>query len=208
MKTRDIVDLLAERPIVHPTTIESLTWRGRELVVTVSGYPWWEGPKTPFETVGTMKLVFSDVGRGHLLTDEIDLDDDEALENFEVQLVSNVPWAQACEWSIFCSSPMSEPLALYTQVHDFLSGCDAFLAPRDFLNQAHSMSKFVSVAESNGYLVARGPRCIKDVVCAELERQGVVHNVLHHSSGRNPKFLVSLGDSSFVCDSATAELPD
>jgi hypothetical protein len=207
MKSCDLYELLTERPIVHPTRIDGVSWRGRKLIIAVRGYRWWESPYAERQAEGAMSLVFYDVGGGCLFTDEFDLDDDEALEDFEVRLVSEVPWAQACDWSIYCSGPIVQPLTLYSRVHDYLHLSDAFLTPEHFLNQAADLSRFAAMAQSSGFLVGRGPCCIRDLICDELDRQSVPHNVVRTVGDTEPKFLVRLGRSAFLCESALAELP-
>lgn len=207
MKSRDLSELLTERPIVHPTRIDGVVWRGRKLIITVRGFRWWEGPYTEPQVEGEISLVFNDVGDGRLLTDEFDLDDDEALEDLEVRLVSEIPWAQACDWSVYCSGPISQPLTLYSILHDYLYSSDAFLTPEHFLNQASVLSKFAAMASLSGFLVGRGPSCIRDLICDELNRQSVPHYVLGTVTHTEPKFLVRLGNSAFLCGSAQVELP-
>lgn len=207
MQTRDLVVLLAERPIVHPTRIESVSWRGRKLTIAVSGYQWWASPYVDRQAEGGLNLVFDDLGDGCLVTDEFVAADDKALDHFGVFPVSEVPWAQACRWSVYCSGPIGEPLALYGKVHDYLSAADAFLRAEHFLNQADDLSRFVSMTQSAGFMVAHGPRCIRDLVCQELERQSVPHNVLETRDDTEPSLLVRLGDCAFFCERASAEYP-
>ncbi len=206
MKTCDLVELLSERPIVHPTRIEGATINGRKLTIAVRGYRWWESPYVDRQVEGGANLVFGDLGEGRLVTDEFGPDDDEALEDFEVISVSEVPWAQACNWSVYCSGSIREPLILHAKVHDFLSARGAFLPPERFLNQAYDLSKFVGMAQSDGFMIASGPRCIRDLVCEELERQSVPHNVLGTPADTEPRLLVRLGSSAFFCETAWAEI--
>jgi len=207
MRTRDLCELLAERPILHPTRIDGVTWRGRKLIIAARGYRWWEKPYVDRQAEGAISFVFDDIGVGSLLTDELNVDDDEALEDFEVKLVSEIPWAQACDWSIYCSGPISQPLILYSRVHDFLRSSGAFLTSEHFLNLAADLSRFTAMAQSNGFLVGRGPSCIRDLICDELVRQSVPHNVVNTVADTEPVFLVRLGGSAFFCQSAQAEIP-
>jgi len=207
MISRDLSELLTDRPIVHPTRIEGVVWRGRKLIIEVRGNRWWEGPYNAQQAEGAMSLVFEDVGDGCLRTDELDLDDDEALEDLEISLVSEVPWAQSSVWSIYSSGPIGQPLTLYRSVHDYLHSSGAFLTPEDSLNQAADLSRFVAMAQSNGCLVGCGPSCIRDLICDELGRQSVPHNVVRTGARAEPKFLVRLGNSAFFCESVHAEFP-
>jgi hypothetical protein len=205
MKNQDLAELLTDRPLVHPTRIDGVSWRGDQLIIQVRGYRWWEGPYSDRQTEGQIAFVFEGVGQGCLLTDEIDPQEDEALEDFEISLVSAVPWAQACDWSIYCSGAIAQPLTLYSTIHDYLCSNNSFLTAEHFLNQATDLSRFAAMAQTNGFLVARGPTCIRDLVCEDLVRQSVPHNVVQTVADTEPKFLIRLGNSAFLCESARAE---
>ncbi|MBT9473747.1 MAG: hypothetical protein V4514_20630 [Pseudomonadota bacterium] len=208
MKRRNLLDLLIDRPIVHPTRIDAVAWRGRQLTIAIRGHRWWASPYEDRQTEGKVSLVFNGLEEGRLLTDELNPDDDEALEGFEVIPVSDVPWAQGCDWSIYCSGPIGEPISLFAKVHDYLRLSEAFFGPEHFLNEATDISRFVAMTKAGGFLVGRGPACIRDLICAELERQGVPHNVVRTITDTGPKFLVRLGHSAFLCQEALAELAD
>lgn len=122
--------------------------------------------------------------------------------------VADVPWAQGSDWSIYCSGPIGDPVALFAGVQDYLRRHGAFLGPEDFLNQAERLSTFTAMAQATGFLVARGPACIRDLVCRELERQSVPHNVLSTVADTEPRLLVRLGGSAFFCEEALIELLD
>lgn len=208
MKRHNLLDLLTDRPIVHPTRIDGVAWRGRQLTIAVRGYRWWASPYENRQIEGEMSLIFNGLEKGFLLTDELEPDDDEALDGFEVLPVSDVPWAQACDWSIYCSGPIDEPVSLFAKVQDYLRLCGAFVGPEHFLNQATDISSFVTMTKVGGFLVGRGPSCIRDLICAELERQAVPHNVVQAPDDTEPEFLVRLGNSAFLCQEALAELSD
>ena len=61
---------------------------------------------------------------------------------------------------------------------------------------------------TDGCLVGRGPASIRDLICAELERQAVPHSVVHALGETEPQYLVRLGNSAFLCQEALAELSD
>ena len=208
MTRHELTALLAERPIVHPTRIDGVTWQRRQLVVEIRGYRWWASAYEDRQAEATASLVFNDVGDGRLRTDEFSPDDDEALDAFEVVAVADVPWAQGSDWSVYCSGPIGDPAALYVSVQDYLHRHGAFLGPEDFLHQAEELSSFTAMAQASGFLVARGPACIRDLVCSELERQSVPHNVLDTIFDTEPRLLVRLGNSAFFCQEALIELPD
>jgi hypothetical protein len=205
---RNLLDLLTERPIVHPTRIDSVTWSGRQLTIAVGGHPWLASPHEGEHREGAVSLVFTDLGEGRLFTDELEPDDDEALEDFEILPVSDVPWAQAHDWSIYCSAPISEPIALFAKIHDYLRRNEAFMGPEHFLNGAGDMSHFAAMTSTAGFLISRGPTCIRDLICAELDRQHVPHTVIQTTADTEPRYLVRLGDSAFLCEEALADLPD
>ena len=77
-----------------------------------------------------------------------------------------------------------------------------------FLNQAKDLSRFVAMVQSSGALVGQGPTPIRDLICAELERQRVPHNLVQIVPDVEALYLVRLGDSGFLCQEAFAELPD
>jgi hypothetical protein len=207
MARRDLIGILHERPIFHPTRIEEVLWRGRTLIISIRGARWWEGPYTGEPTDGEASIIFEEVGEGCLRTDELDPEFDEALEDLEVVPVSEVPWAQPRDWSIFCSGPLSEPMSVFRIVHDYLRSNEAFLQPEDILNQGADLAQFVAMTRSAGYLICRGPKSIRDLVGEELSRQATPHNVIEHTTRSWPKLLVRLGDSAFLCGSATLEWP-
>jgi hypothetical protein len=39
----ELIDLLSERQIVHPSRIVSSTFQGGEVRLSIEGYPWWQG---------------------------------------------------------------------------------------------------------------------------------------------------------------------
>ena len=208
MKRRNLLDLLADRPVVHPTRIDAVAWSGRQLTIAVRGHRWWASPYEERQTEGAISLVFNGLEEGRLFTDELEPDDEEALEDLEVSPVSDVPWAQSCDWSIYCSGPICEPVVLFAKVHDYLRVSDAFLGPEHFLNQATDISGFVALTMAGGCLVGRGPASMRDLICAELERQAVPHNVVHTLAETEPQYLVRLGNSAFLCREALAEISD
>jgi len=208
MKRRNLMDLLADKPIVHPTRIDAVVWRGRQLTIHVRGHRWWASPYEDRLSEGAISLVFNGLEDGRLFTDQLQPDDDGALAGFKVLPVSDVPWAQASRWSIYSSGPIAEPLALFAKVHDYLQQTQAFLGADRFLNQATDLSRFVATVQSSGALVGQGPTPIRDLICTELERQRVPHNVVQTVPDVEARYLVRLGDSGFLCQEAFAELPD
>jgi hypothetical protein len=201
----DLGELLAERDIIHPTQIETVSWSDDQLQITLRGYRWWERPYSDRSVDGRIRLIFGGLLDGSLRPDEFDFKDDEALDEFELLPASDVAWAQPSDWSIFCSGPIPEPLQIYIRLHDFLHDAGSFLTAGDFLNQADKLGAFSEMARSRSFLLARGPACVRDLLCRELERQAVPHNVLSTTADTAPNFLVRLGRSAFLCCSAEAE---
>ncbi|HVI31334.1 hypothetical protein [Phenylobacterium sp.] len=202
---KDLLKLLSEREIVHPTRITAASWRGRTLSINVAGFPWWEGPYVDRTGEGRCRLVFEGLGEGCLRTDEFDLLDDEALEDFSLTPVSETPWAQASDWSIYCSGALPEPLALYMRLQDELALAGSFLGPEAFLNGAARISAFRDMAARPGFLLARGPAFVRDVLLSELDRLGVAYNVVPGSADAEPQLLARLAGSAFFCEAAFAE---
>jgi len=207
MKRLNLVALLRETPVVHPTRIEQVIWKADRLTIEVRGHRWWADPGED-EAEGGISLVFTGLEDGCLRPDALVLDDDEALEDLSVIDVSLTPWAQACEWSIYTSGPVAQPERLFALVHDYLAEDGACFGPERFLNGGRSISRFTTIAEMGGSHVATGPACIRDLICAELERQSTPFNLVHSVAGPAPCFLVRLGDSAFLCREAFAEIAD
>lgn len=201
----ELIELLADREIVHPTKISSVVWSEGELVMSITGYRWWEQARSGHGLDGAIRFIFGGVTGGALRPDEFSLDDDEALEDFEITPVAEVGWAQPQDWSVFCSSAIPDPMALYVGLHDFLAREGAFYAPEDFLNCAAEISRFVGMARTPGFMLGQGPDCVRALLCAELERQGVGHNVIYTLADEESRMLVRVGKSSFLCNSAVAE---
>lgn len=201
---RDLIELLEDRPIVHPTRIEQASLRGRILTLEISGYRWWASAYTDRAQQAAIQLVFERLGCGGLKTDEFDPEDDEALDRFEILRVEDTPWAQACDWSIYCSGPVGDPVALFVVAQDYLAKHHAFLPVGYFLNQGETVSRFKAVAASHGFLLARTPRQLRDLLCAELDRQHVPHSVLNTPTDEEPTLIVRLGESAFFCGEAWA----
>ncbi|MGH6996674.1 MAG: hypothetical protein ACREEO_00710 [Phenylobacterium sp.] len=132
-------------------------------------------------------------------------DEDEALDDFEIRPIAEVAWAQPADWSIYCSAALPDPMAIYVGLHDFLAREGAFHTPADFLNGAAEISRFTAMTQTPGFMLGGGPECVRALLCAELERQGVPFSVVHTMTDVESRLLVRLGGSSFVCDTAVAE---
>jgi hypothetical protein len=177
------------------------------LRVTVHGTPWWRASPASSDEQ-TIEFVFENIRQGRIETEDFG-DGDEALEFFEITALAEVDWAQPDAFSIFCSDPLKYPLKLHLRVHDFLKEADAYREPHEFLNYASGqLAQFIQTTSSSSFLVARGPECIRKIVCDELENQGVVHNVIATALTPRRGWLVRLGESHFVCDATFAEFEE
>lgn len=199
----DLMDLLAERPIGHPTRIERAVIRRDRIELVVSGHPWWSdadvGGPSPRIT-----LVFEELSGGELpvcLNDWVE----EDLECFSVQPLAGVGWAQPETQQIFCNGPLPDPVSVYSKLQAYLVAADAFKGPGDFLNQGDVLARFAKITSGRSYSLARGPEVVCRLLCDELGRQSVSHTVISHSSPPESRLWVRLNGSGFLCARAWAE---
>ena len=199
----ELVRLLAERPIVHPTRIERAVVCRSRMELTVSGHAWWSdtGAGSPSSRVA---LVFEELSGGEL---PVCLNDpsDEDLEAFWVQPLAGVGWAQPDTNAIYCNGPLPDPAAVYSKLQAYLAAADAFKAPGDFLNQGEVPARFAKIASGRSYLLARGPDAVCRLLCDELDRQAVSHTVIAHIRPPEDRLWVRLNGSGFLCKRAWAE---
>jgi hypothetical protein len=205
MKT-DLLDLLNQRDIIHPTRIVAVEASHRQLRITIAGYAWWRNDVGG----GDEQIVFSFEGVGEGLLDAetlLDMEEDEALEVFEVSPLSEKGWAESgTSYATYCSGPLPYPLKLHAIIEDYLWDVGAPRSARDYLNIPNgSLSRFCEVTSTSSFLVAQAPQKIHELVLAELQRQYVPHNVLSSERASNQDLFVQIGDTSFVCERATAE---
>lgn len=205
MKT-DLLALLNQTDIVHPTRIVAVEASHRQLRITIAGYPWWRNDAGREEE----QIVFSFEGVGEGLLDAqtlLDMEEDEALEVFEVSSLSEKGWAEGgTSFATYCSEPLPHPLRLYAIVEDYLWDAAAPRSARDYLNIPNgSLSRFCEIASTSSFLVGEAPPDIHELILAELRRQNVSHNVITSERGSTQTLFVQIGDSSFVCERATAE---
>ena len=199
----DLVELLAERSIAHPTRIERAVICRNRLELTVSGHAWWSdaGAGDPSSQVA---LVFEELSGGEL---PVCLNDpyDEDLEAFWVQRLAGVGWAQPDTNAIYCNGPLSDPVSLYSKLQAYLVAADAFKGPSDFLNQGEVLARFAKITSGKSYLLARGPDVVCRLLCDELGAQAVSHTVIAHSRPPEDRLWVRLNGSGFLCARAWAE---
>lgn len=202
----DLLELLNRTNIVHPTRIVGIEASHLQLRIKVSGNQWWRSDAGAEE--GQIVFTFEGIGEG-LLDPEtlLDMEEDEALEIFEVLLLSAKEWAKAgtC-FATYCYEPLPHPLQLYLIIEDYLWNAGALRSARDYLNIPNgSLLRFCEIAGTSSYLLAEAPPKIHELVLAELKRQNVSHNVITSERTSNQTLLVQMGDTSFVCERATAE---
>jgi hypothetical protein len=200
----DAIELLREREIVFPCRVASSSLADREFRLSVAGYPWWRDEAGDAE--GKISFRFAGVTRGSLdMAPLLDHTEDEWLEEFEIQFTSTLDWADPNQFSIYCSAPLPNPIAVYTAVENYIFASRALRTPGDYLNGAFRISSFLEIATSSGYLLAIGPEPIRSIVVAELKSQSVRHTVLEAKRHAEARLLVRLQGSSFFCDAALAE---
>ncbi len=203
----DLVELLARRPIVHPTRVERVSICGQRVEMVVSGHPWWSD-KGDDEPPQYITLVFEAASDGALPVPSAG-EYEEDLEEFCVEPLANVNWAQPCENAIYCHAPLPDPAALYAMLQAFLAGAHAFKEPGDFLNQGYVLADFARITSGRSYLVASAPDSLCRLICIELVRQKVDHNIIRHSLGPETRLWVQLNGEGFLCERAWAQFePD
>lgn len=202
-----LAELLEERPISHPTILDLAEWRGDRLTLTIRGYRWWEDAYSDRSIEGVCRLVFEGLSEGIIEASSFSGGDeaDEALDAFEITPVAEHPWAQARDWSIYCSRPIPAPLDVFRVLQVALARVGAFRTPPDFLNQGQDLDRFIEMTARGGFLLAQGPAWVRDLLTAELERQGVSFNLLHIPADTEGEWLVRLDGCSFVCREAWIE---
>jgi hypothetical protein len=203
----DLLELLRQREIVHPTRIASVEASHRRLRLTIAGYPWWRTT----EEAEDEEVVFSFEGVTDGLLDAqtlLDFEEDEALELFSLAPLPDQGWADGgTSFATYCFHPLPEPMTLYAAVEDYLWNAGAPRSARDYLNVPEgSLARFCALTGEGSYLVAQAPERLHRLIGAELRRQGVTHNVLANERPMPRGLFVQIGGTSFVCESATAEL--
>lgn len=203
----DLLDLLRQREIVHPTRIVAVEANHRQLRITIAGYPWWRAT----ERAEDEQIVFSFDGVEEGLLDAetlLDREEDEAMEVFLVSPLAEQGWAYGgTSFATYCSEPLPEPLRLYAVVEDYLWGVGAPRSARDYLNVPDgSLVRFCELTRTGSFLVAEAPQALHNLVTAELLRQNVTHNVLTSERPSNQGLFVQISGTNFVCERATAEM--
>jgi hypothetical protein len=202
----DLLELLKRTSVCHPTRVVAVEAGHRRLRVIVSGNQWWRNDANVEEA----QIIFTFEGIGEGILDPVtllDMEQDEALEVFEVSLLSEKEWAEAgTSFATYCSEPLPHPLQLYSIIQDYLWTAGAPRSARDYLNIPNgSLARFREITGTSSYLLAEAPPKIHELVVKELRRQNVCHNVITTERTSNQKLIVQLGGTVFVCERATAE---
>ena len=202
----DLYELLRERPIIHPTRIGGFVGSGNELQLSIRGYPWWK-PDAKDAVEEEIAFLFKGISESLIhLDDFFAPNDDEALENFDVSLLTDHSWAQPSAFSIYCNGPLLDPSRLFAKVEEYLQRAQSYKTAQDFLNMnGGSLERFQSITASSSYFIAQAPDSIRQIICDELERQAVPFSVLTGRSRNDGKYLVRVGSSAFACEEAIAK---
>jgi hypothetical protein len=201
----NLTDLLQTRDIAHPTRVARASLQGDRLSLTVQGHPWWKRDPQPGEE-STLELIFEGISWGTLDLTLSAAEWDEVLEDFRVQPLVDVDWAQPDARSIFCYAPLPDPFRLYAALHEWLRDRDAFKTAADFLNSGDDITRFAEITATQSYLVAKGPEIITQILCDELSRQDVPFEVHTFDLPTDRRLWVRLGAADFLCERAVAEV--
>ena len=204
----DLFELLAKRPIVHPSTLKSASFRSApfqegELILEVTGYPWWIGAE--FHETGTVRLAFTGLTDGNaFLPIFFDEDETEFLEDLSIAATAALSWMPSELSSIYCSQPIPEPLRIYGLVQKYLMESGSRRAFEDILNGGFPLHKFLEHASSDAFLLTTAPEDLTSLVATELDRQGVAFTTQTCRTHPQARWYVSFGHTWFFCETATA----
>lgn len=203
---QDLVQLLRDRSVGHPSRVVAATLEGCDLRVRARGWPWWSD-KADTGRDHAVEFIFGGVGDGVIDLPDFDAEHD-ALEPFSVVPSDDLPWAQQNGSAVYCNAPLPKPLEVYLAVHDFLASHGAFRRAWQFLNcpDDERLAPFVQITQSSSYLLGRFPPAIRNLVCVELESQGVTYSELPTVFEKPGRLLVTIGMSQFFCETADAVL--
>lgn len=201
----DLAQLLLDRPIVHPSRIVAATLESREFRVRILGFPWWSDEADRSRDHG-IEFIFGGVGEGIIEPVDLDSEYDEALENFSVVASDSLPWAEPRGSAIYCNAPLTKPLEVYLTVHDFLASHGAFRRAWQYLNCPgdEQLKPFVLITRTRSYLLGNFPPAVRELVCAELDKQKVSYTEIPVSLAKPGRLLVTIQQSQFFCETAEA----
>jgi len=201
----DLAQLLRDRPVGHPSRVIAASLEGRDFRVRVVGWPWWTDNVDRSRDHG-IEFIFRGVGDGVLEPLDFDSEFDEALEPFSVIASDDSPWAQPRGSAIYCNAPLPKPLDVYLTVHDFLASHGAFRRAWQYLNcpNREQLTPFCQITQTSSYLLGRFPPAVRNLVCAELDAQGVSYSELPTGHEKPGRLLVTIQRSQFFCETAEA----
>lgn len=200
----DLVDLLAEKRFSHPNMVTSTLLTDDSLRLSIHGYGWWNA--TPGHDDRAV-MAFHGISNGSLNPAYLlDIEDDEALESFDVTPVSALDWAAPLAFALYCSQPIPDPLAVYDLVERWAERSGGVKTVQDFLHGSGRLSRFLEYARSNFFLLGQGPEGLRAPLVEELDRQGVRHQLQRASSPAEGRLFVRLTlDAWLFCEHATLE---
>jgi hypothetical protein len=202
----ELLKLLEEKPIIYPTRMESLRVTPGSIHMTLTGHKWWNPEST--EKDGRITFVFEGLSEGKVdvtFFNAVNFGWDEALEDFRIQSLAGIDWAQPATHSIYCSTALKDPLSVYIGLQDYLAEAGSYLRAEHFLNCGNKLRKFTELTTSQSYMLARCPSAISEILCSELDRQAVRYNVIAINLPPEDRLWVAMGDADFLCETAVAE---
>ncbi len=200
-----LFDLLDAKTFSHPSTVANAQLADDTLRLTVRGYGWWKDE--PSWTNGNAILSFTGISSAALdIPALLDPEDDEALGNFEVTRSDDLDWVQPVTFSIYCSQPLPEPLALYDVVERWVERSGGVKAVHDFLHGSRRLSTFLTYSNTNFFMLPQGPESLRPLLENELRRQTLRHQFEPGGGHRESSYLVRLTAETWLfCESATLE---
>lgn len=201
----DLLALLRKRSVCHPSHIIGAALENHDFRVRIVGDPWWS-ENSDRSRDHAIEFIFGGVGEGVLEPLDFDSEFSEALEPFNVIASDTLPWAQPRGSEIYCNAPLPKPLEVYLTVHDFLASHGTFRRAWQYLNcpEGEQLGPFIQITQANSFLLGRFPPVIRDLVCAQLDAQGVPYSDLPIGLEKLGKLLVTIQRSQFFCETAVA----
>ncbi len=204
----DLKTLLDKNQICHPTGLVGISASNGDMKLSFEGVTWWR--EGDLQLDGKITFVFIKPNSGGIDADLFlecgDPEADEMLEDFfitdtEPGSLSAFPYI-----CLYASSPLPDPQSVYLKVDDYLRELYTYKRPGDFLNCGGAgLEGFVGMTQASGYLIARGPGAICDIICRELENQGIAFYHSDDTATRKNSLFIRWRGSMFECEAAYAE---
>jgi hypothetical protein len=200
-----LTELVVTRKISHPTRFVSLKSECHaDLRIEIHGFPWWlESPST--SDTGDAVLHFEGISSGTFDCGILEADwAEEDLEWFDVRPLASRLWAKGVNCEVFCHSKLNRPLDVYATLHDYLNAVACPYGPSTYLNMGDSgsLAAYAEIAQSNSFLLCRGPEAICAIVCVALEKQNAKFNLVRGGGPPHELIWASIGRSQFTCTAA------